>query len=104
MIQYSREINLKVECNFYMIDVKFRLLHLPQKTGYIAQRQSVRLLSEGSGFRYSLYPQMVSGSAWSGRLPVTQYKQEGSNPFGTAFSGSLNKIQTKVNIYRVGSG
>ena len=27
---------------------------------------------------------MVLGSAWSGRLPVTEYNQEGSNPFGTA--------------------
>lgn len=27
---------------------------------------------------------MVLGAAWSGRLPVTQYNQEGSNPFKTA--------------------
>ena len=27
---------------------------------------------------------MVLGAAWGGRLPVTQYNQEGSNPFKTA--------------------
>lgn len=30
---------------------------------------------------------MVLGAAWSGRLPVTQYKQVGSNPIETAIVG-----------------
>lgn len=32
---------------------------------------------------------MVLGAAWSGRLPVTQYKQVGSNPIETAIVGEL---------------
>ena len=48
-------------------------------------RLTVNQVLRSWGFE-SLYfhKKMVSGSARSGRLPVTQYKQEGSNPFGTA--------------------
>lgn len=32
------------------------------------------------------FKNLVLGAAWSGRLPVTEYKQVGSNPIGTADS------------------